>query len=162
MKTYGEWRYSSTILHLDIRWRWMITFMFRPIYPREIAYRYPCDRRLDWSQSRSVRCGEGTRRSGKIWSPSFDTRRTTQKTTPPTILRCRGNVFTELIPSNDKGIHRPTDTRFQQFFYYCVYSLPQESVYLVVAWRWKEGYYLPSRCVAAIGGIHIQTYRLAD
>jgi hypothetical protein len=38
---------------------------------------------------------------------SFDTTRTVQKT-PPTILRCRGNVFTELLPSNDRGIHRQT------------------------------------------------------
>jgi hypothetical protein len=37
---------------------------------------------------------------------SFDTTRTAQKTTPQTVLRCRGNVFTELLPSNDRGIHR--------------------------------------------------------
>jgi hypothetical protein len=37
---------------------------------------------------------------------SFDTARTAQKTAPPTILRCIGNVFTELLPRNDRGIHR--------------------------------------------------------
>jgi hypothetical protein len=35
---------------------------------------------------------------------SYETTRTPKKTTPPTILRCCGNVFTELLPSNDKGI----------------------------------------------------------
>jgi hypothetical protein len=31
-------------------------------------------------------------------------------TTPPTTLRCRGNVFIEPLLSNDRGIHRPTDS----------------------------------------------------
>jgi hypothetical protein len=41
---------------------------------------------------------------------SFDATRTVQKTTPPTVLCCHGNFFTESLPSNDKGIHtnRPT------------------------------------------------------
>jgi hypothetical protein len=34
---------------------------------------------------------------------SFDTIRAAQKTTPPTILPCRGNTFTELLPRNGKG-----------------------------------------------------------
>jgi hypothetical protein len=34
---------------------------------------------------------------------SFDTTRAAQKTTRPTILRYRGNVFTEPLPSNDRG-----------------------------------------------------------
>jgi hypothetical protein len=33
---------------------------------------------------------------------SFDTTWTPQKTTPPIILRFRGNVFTELLPNNDR------------------------------------------------------------
>jgi hypothetical protein len=35
----------------------------------------------------------------------FNTTRTTWKTTPLTILCCRGNVFTELLLSNDIGTH---------------------------------------------------------
>jgi hypothetical protein len=31
-----EWRYSSTILKLDIRWRWVVSFTPWPIYPLEI------------------------------------------------------------------------------------------------------------------------------
>jgi hypothetical protein len=49
------------------------------------------------------------RSSGKNYRLlSFHTTRTAQKTTYPTILHCRGNVFTELLPSNDSGIHRQT------------------------------------------------------
>jgi hypothetical protein len=55
---------------------------------------------------------------------------------------------------------RPTDKRVQQFFSCCVYSLPQERVYWAVAQQRKKGYTLQSLCPAAIGGIHIQTYRL--
>jgi hypothetical protein len=29
---------------------------------------------------------------------------------PPKILCCYGNVFTELLPTNDRGIHRQTHT----------------------------------------------------
>jgi hypothetical protein len=31
----GEWRYSSTILDLGIRWRWVVSFTLRPLYPGE-------------------------------------------------------------------------------------------------------------------------------
>jgi hypothetical protein len=31
MKTYGEWRYSSTILDPGTRWRWVISFTPRPL-----------------------------------------------------------------------------------------------------------------------------------
>jgi hypothetical protein len=39
---------------------------------------------------------------------SFHTTQRAQKTTPPTTLQCRGNVFTELLHGNDSGIHRET------------------------------------------------------
>jgi hypothetical protein len=35
MKVYGEWRYSSTILDLSTRWRWVISFKPRLLYPWE-------------------------------------------------------------------------------------------------------------------------------
>jgi hypothetical protein len=38
---------------------------------------------------------------------SFYRTRTTKKTSP-TILRCRGDVFTEPLPSNNRGIYRQT------------------------------------------------------
>jgi hypothetical protein len=33
----GEWRYSSTILDLGTRWRYVVSFTPRPLYPREIT-----------------------------------------------------------------------------------------------------------------------------
>jgi hypothetical protein len=39
---------------------------------------------------------------------SFDTTSIVEKTMPPTILLCRLNVFTELLPNNDTRIHRQT------------------------------------------------------
>jgi hypothetical protein len=53
-----------------------------------------------------------------------------------------------------------TDTRGQQFFSCCVYSLPREHAYLGLVEQWKEGYILPSLCLATTGGIHIRTHRL--
>jgi hypothetical protein len=35
MKTYGEWKYSSTILDLGTRWRQVISFTPRPLYHRK-------------------------------------------------------------------------------------------------------------------------------
>jgi hypothetical protein len=36
-----EWRYSSTILDLSIRWRSVISFTFRPLYPGQKASGIP-------------------------------------------------------------------------------------------------------------------------
>jgi hypothetical protein len=55
----GEWRYTSTILDLDTRWRWVVSFTHLPLYSRGKSPRYPLARRLGWCQSRSGRCGEG-------------------------------------------------------------------------------------------------------
>jgi hypothetical protein len=33
----GEWMYSSTIIDLGTRWRWVVSFMPRPLYPDEKA-----------------------------------------------------------------------------------------------------------------------------
>jgi hypothetical protein len=48
----GEWRYSSTILDLGTRWRWVASFMPRPLYPRGNSRRYPLDRWLFRPQGR--------------------------------------------------------------------------------------------------------------
>jgi hypothetical protein len=57
----------------------------------------------------------GTYRNKKILGKtnrllSFDMTWTAKKTTPATIIRCRGNVFTELLPTKDRGIHRDPQT----------------------------------------------------
>jgi hypothetical protein len=49
----GEWRYSSTHSDLDIRWRWVVIFTPRPLYPQGKVPWYPLDRRLGGPQSRS-------------------------------------------------------------------------------------------------------------
>jgi hypothetical protein len=53
----GEWRYSSTILHLGTRWRWMVRFTPRPLYPWRKSSGCPFDRRMAGPQSRSGQCG---------------------------------------------------------------------------------------------------------
>jgi hypothetical protein len=52
-----EWGYSSTILNLDIKWRWVIILTLRPPYSSAKNPRYSLDNRLGGPQSRSVRCG---------------------------------------------------------------------------------------------------------
>jgi hypothetical protein len=42
----GGWRYSSTILDLSTRWRWVVSFTPLPLYPRGNSPRYPLDRRV--------------------------------------------------------------------------------------------------------------------
>jgi hypothetical protein len=37
------------------------------------------------------------------------------------------------LPSNEKAVHRPTDTRVQQFVYCCAYPLLWERVFRAVA-----------------------------
>jgi hypothetical protein len=51
-----EWRYSSAILDLDSRWRWVVSLTHRPLYPQGNSTWYPSDRRLDGLQSRSEPC----------------------------------------------------------------------------------------------------------
>jgi hypothetical protein len=58
----------------------------------------------------------------------------------PTILHCCGNVFTELLPSNNRGIHRLTDT--------CT------TVLIFLRVFFAAGMCLLSRCLATIGVIH--------
>jgi hypothetical protein len=53
-----ESRYSSTILDLGIRWRWIVSFTPLPLYPRGNGLRFPLDGRLGEPQSRSGCCGE--------------------------------------------------------------------------------------------------------
>jgi hypothetical protein len=51
----GEWRYTLRILDLGDRWRWVVSFTFRPLYPRGKSPWYPFDRKLGGLQSRSER-----------------------------------------------------------------------------------------------------------
>jgi hypothetical protein len=66
--------------------------------------------------------------------------------TPPAILRYRGNVFTELLRSNYMGIHRHT----------------RPSIPLLLCVFVTAGRSLPSRCLAAEGGIHFTEALLSN
>jgi hypothetical protein len=57
MKKTGEWSYSSTILDIGTRWRWVVSSTPGPLYPREKSPRYELDRRLFGPQILSRRCG---------------------------------------------------------------------------------------------------------
>jgi hypothetical protein len=62
MKTYwGNGGITPRILNLGTRWRWVVSFTLRPLYPRSKSLRYPLDGRLDGPQSRSGRGGEGNK-----------------------------------------------------------------------------------------------------
>jgi hypothetical protein len=61
----GEWRYIFTFLDLGTRWRLVVSFTPRPLYPRGKIPRYPLDRRLGGPQNRS-----GRRREEKILDPT--------------------------------------------------------------------------------------------
>jgi hypothetical protein len=50
-------RYSSIILDLGSRWRWVISFTPWPLYPQGKSPRYPLDRWLARPQNRCGRCG---------------------------------------------------------------------------------------------------------
>jgi hypothetical protein len=57
MKTYwGSGGIAPHILELSTRWRWVVTFTLRSLYPQGKSPCYPLDRRLGGLQSR---CGRG-------------------------------------------------------------------------------------------------------
>jgi hypothetical protein len=58
MKTYGGVEVCSTFLDLSTRWRSVVSFTPRLLYPRRKSPRYPLDTRLGGSQSWSGHCGE--------------------------------------------------------------------------------------------------------
>jgi hypothetical protein len=90
---------------------------------------------------------------------SFESTRTTQETAPPTILRCRGNVFTELLPSNDRGIHRLSFVKTRT-----AYIMAPPTNFLLLRVFVAAGTCVTSRCLATMRGgeIHIQTHRLME
>jgi hypothetical protein len=51
----GSWRIDPYFLDLGTSWRWVVSFVPRPLYPQGKSPRYSLDRRLGGSQSRSGR-----------------------------------------------------------------------------------------------------------
>jgi hypothetical protein len=56
MKRMGEWRYSSTFLDLDSRWRRVVSFVALPLYSRGKSSQQSVDKRLSQLQGRSGCC----------------------------------------------------------------------------------------------------------
>jgi hypothetical protein len=54
----GKWRYSSTILYLDIGRRRMVIFTSRPLKPKGKSLRYPFIERLGGPQGWPGRYGQ--------------------------------------------------------------------------------------------------------
>jgi hypothetical protein len=54
----GEWSYSSTILDLGTRWRWVVRFIPKSFYSQGKSPQYPLNRRLGGLQSQSGCYGE--------------------------------------------------------------------------------------------------------
>jgi hypothetical protein len=52
----GEWKYCYVILDVDIRWKWMVSFMLRPLYPRGKSPWNQLDRRSGRLQRRTGSC----------------------------------------------------------------------------------------------------------
>lgn len=72
--------------------------------------------------------------SVKNESPAFLQYDTTEKRkTPPAIVRCRENGFTEFLPSNYKVYIDGPTARRPTFLYYSAHSLLQERFYRAVA-----------------------------
>jgi hypothetical protein len=59
MKVYwGSGGIAPCILDLGTRWKRVVSFTTRPLYPQEKSPRYPFERRLSGPQSRCGRVGE--------------------------------------------------------------------------------------------------------
>jgi hypothetical protein len=58
----GSGGIAPRILDLGTRWRWVVSFTPRPLYPRGNSPAYPLDRRLGGPQSR---CGRGEEKNSQ-------------------------------------------------------------------------------------------------
>jgi len=59
VKTYwGSRGTAPLILNLGTRWRWVVSFTLRPLYPSVNCSRYLLDRRLGGPKGWSGRCGD--------------------------------------------------------------------------------------------------------
>jgi hypothetical protein len=59
MKTYwGSGGIAPRIVDFGTRWRWVVSFTHRPLYPQGKNRRHPLDRRLGGPQSRFEHGGE--------------------------------------------------------------------------------------------------------
>jgi hypothetical protein len=89
MKTYcGSGGIGPRILDLGTRWRWVVSFTPRSLYPQGKNRLYPLDRRLGGTQSRSGRGGEE-----KNSQPHAVKRLQTQNRSSLSVLYCRHSTI---------------------------------------------------------------------
>jgi hypothetical protein len=50
----GKWRYSPTVIDLGTKWRWVVSFVPQPLYPRANRFWYPLERRLGGPQNNII------------------------------------------------------------------------------------------------------------
>jgi hypothetical protein len=86
----GKWSYSSIIIDLGTRWRWVVCFAPQLLYLRRKSPRYPLRRRLGGPQSWSGHLGE------KILAPAGNRNPAVQPVAIPT-ERSRLSVATDNI-----------------------------------------------------------------
>jgi hypothetical protein len=94
----GEWRYSSTVLSLDTRWWWVVNVTPRSLYNMRQRRRYPVNRRLNDTQSRSGRC----EKDKNVLAIS------TTKLRPQDIAAKRSNVQTHLLQGLEASTSKQT------------------------------------------------------
>jgi hypothetical protein len=130
-----EWRYSSTILDLGIRWRWLFSFTHLPCYPRSNSSRYPLYRRLGGPPNQSGRYVE----EKKIYIP----RRQSNPGHPahnPSLYRLSGN-------SQYKSAQFPSELSKKSWYVCC--TVPHNSIIRLyrLTLRWVNsfiaGYLIP-------------------
>jgi hypothetical protein len=73
---------------------------------------------------------------------------------PPTFLHCCGNVFTELLPSSDRGIHRQNH-RLTFDNTQITYKMMYLKILLLLLVFIAAVTCLPSPCLKLKGGIHL-------
>jgi hypothetical protein len=67
MKTYGEWRYSSTFLDLGTRWRRVVSFTPLQLLPTGKELRVPIGYEAGWALALpGIKCDQHKRRKGKV------------------------------------------------------------------------------------------------
>jgi len=71
---------APCVLNLGTRWKWVVSFTPRPLYPCGKISRYPSDRRLSVSQSRSGL--DGKQRVSKLYEHQSQSERISNVCTP--------------------------------------------------------------------------------
>jgi hypothetical protein len=85
MKTYcGSGGIGPRILNLGTRWKWVVSFTPRPLYPQRKSPWYLLDRRLGGSQSR---CGRGGEEKNSQPPPGIEPQNPDRPAHSPTLYR---------------------------------------------------------------------------